>query len=132
MKPRPRGFLRYVWAAPATVVGLALGGVACALGASARVSSGVLEVAGGPLARLARARFLAITFGHVVLGSTHRDLREHRAHEHAHVRQYERWGVLFVPLYVCSSAAQLARGRDPYWHNAFERQARETASTTTA
>jgi len=76
----------------------------------------------------ASLRFVAITFGHVVLGLSHRVLGEHRVHEHAHVRQYERWGVLFFPLYLGSCGAQLIRGRHPYWHNAFERQARVAAS----
>jgi hypothetical protein len=40
-----------------------------------------------------------------------------------HVRQYERWGVLFFPLYAASSLWQLARGRDPYRDNRFEREA---------
>ena len=128
MKARARVFLRYVWAAPATVVGLALAGIACALGATARLTDGVIEVAGGSMAGLASSgpsslRFLAITFGHVVLGLNQSVLEEHRAHEHAHVRQYERWGVLFFPLYLGSSAAQLVRGRHPYWHNTFEREA---------
>jgi len=121
--------LRYVWAAPATAVGLVLGGLACALGATARVTAGVVEVAGGRLGELVSSaprtrRFHAITFGHVVLGCSHAALAELRAHEHEHVRQYERWGVLFFPLYLCSSGIQLIQGRNPYWHNAFERQAR--------
>lgn len=39
------------------------------------------------------------------------------------MRQYERWGVLFFPLYLGSSLLQLLRGRSPYWHNHFELQA---------
>ena len=133
MRVSDRAFIRYIWAAPATAVGLALAGIACALGATARIRDGVIEVAGGRMAsRTASAhfllRFVAITFGHVVLGLDHGVLREHRAHEHAHVRQYERWGILFFPLYLGSSVAQIARGRHPYWHNAFERHARATAS----
>lgn len=120
---------RYVWAAPATLVGLAFAVLACACGARARVRAGVLEVAGGRLAALARfQRFVAITFGHVVLGVSHAVLERERMHEHAHVRQYERWGLLFFPLYLASSAAQLALGRDPYRHNAFEQQAFNVAA----
>jgi hypothetical protein len=93
-----------------------------------RVRDGVVEVAGGLLARFARSapesiQFLAVTFGHVVLGLSHEVLAQERVHEHAHVRQYERWGVIFFPLYLGSSAAQLVMGRHPYWYNAFERQA---------
>ena len=72
---------------------------------------------------------LAITFGHVVLGVSHSELAEARDHEHAHVRQYERWGVLFFPLYLGSSGAQLVRGRHPYHDNAFERQACQAAAS---
>jgi hypothetical protein len=40
-----------------------------------------------------------------------------------HVRQYERWGLLLLPLYVASSLWQLLLGRDPYFDNRFEREA---------
>ena len=46
-----------------------------------------------------------------------------RAHERVHVRQYERLGALFFPLYVGSSLVQWLRGRDPYFDNHFEREA---------
>ena len=89
---------------------------------------GALEVSGGALARLvARAtktlRFAAITLGHVIIGLDARCLDNCRAHEHVHVRQYERWGVLFFPLYLASSAWQWAHRRDPYRDNVFEREA---------
>src|SRR5690348_7634620 len=122
-RARVRDFGRYLWAAPATAVGLVLAALACALGAKTRLVGGVLEVAGGRTARLAaRSNFVAITFGHVVLGLDGRLLEEDRAHEHAHVRQYERWGIFFFPLYLLSSAIQLARGRRAYRDNAFERE----------
>jgi hypothetical protein len=121
-------FVCYAWAAPATAVGLAGALGAFALGATARVVDGVVEVGGGRLAvwvtRLPQAlRFEAITLGHVVLGATHNQLRELRAHERVHVRQYERWGLLFFPLYLGSSLVQCLRGRDPYLHNRFEQEA---------
>jgi hypothetical protein len=46
-----------------------------------------------------------------------------RAHEQVHVRQYERWGPLFVPAYLLSSLVELLRGRRPYRDNWFEREA---------
>ena len=121
-------FVRYTWAAPATAVGLAAALLAVLLGARARVVGGVVEVGGGRLAewvaRLPTAfRFEAITFGHVVLGATHIVLCRLRSHERVHVRQYERWGLLFFPLYLGSSLTQWLRGRDPYLHNRFEREA---------
>jgi hypothetical protein len=119
---------RYAWAALPSLVGLALAGPALACGATARRVDGILEVAGRPIARTAarlpaRLRVQAITFGHVVLGIDHASLAAVRPHEQVHVRQYERWGPLFLPLYVASSLVQLARGRDPYRDNRFEREA---------
>lgn len=124
----PGRTLRYLWAAPATAAGLALAVPALALGARARVVRGAIEVAGGRLARGAfalpgRYRFGAITFGHVIIGRDESVLAACRDHEHVHVRQYERWGALFFPLYLGSSLVQLVRGRDPYLDNHFEREA---------
>jgi hypothetical protein len=44
-----------------------------------------------------------------------------------HVRQYEHWGPLFVPAYLAASLWALLRGRDPYYHNWFEMEARLSA-----
>ena len=125
--------LRYIWAAPATLVGIALAFPACACGARARVRKGVIEVGGGRLASVLSSlptsmRLLAITFGHVVLGVSHDVLEEERVHEHVHVRQYEQWGVLFFPLYLGSSLFQWAQGRNPYLDNVFEKQAVRVAA----
>ena len=59
----------------------------------------------------------------MVLGANAGALEESRAHERVHVRQYERWGIFFVPLYLLASLLALARGRSVYAGNAFERQA---------
>lgn len=125
---------RYAWAFPATLVGLCVACVARAGGATVHRVDGVLEVAGGRLGPVvgrlpARFRFCAITFGHVVVGGDHRALDECRKHEHAHVRQYERWGVLFFPLYAASSLWATVRGIRPYHDNHFERQARAVAQS---
>lgn len=123
---------RYAWASPATALGLAVAAVAIGCGATVRRNDGVLEVAGGWLARssarwpLARG-FCAITLGHVVLGRDHAVLAQCRAHEHVHVRQYERWGPAFLLLYAGSSLWESLRGNAPYRDNHFERQARADA-----
>jgi hypothetical protein len=98
-------------------------------GARVRAQHGVLEVAWRHGPWLARAPFVAITFGHMVLGRSHAELSRLRAHEHAHVRQYERWGVLFLLLYPASSVWQLLRGRRPYLDNVFEVDARAVELT---
>ena len=115
----------YAWASPATAIGLCLATLARAGGASVRCVDGVLEIGGGSLGRMARqSRFVAITLGHVVLGVDEPTLDACRAHERAHVRQYERWGPLFLPLYAASSLWEALRGRRIYFDNHFERQAR--------
>ena len=120
--------LRYLWASPASAVGLIVSAVALVLGATVCLVNGVIEVAGGRTYRCISLlppslRFAAITFGHVIIGIDHAVLCRVRPHEHVHVQQYERWGVLFFSLYVGSSVVQLLRGRDPYLNNCFEREA---------
>jgi hypothetical protein len=121
-------FLRYAWPAPCTVVGLCLAAPAFLGGAHARVIDGVIEIALSsrrPLPTwLGALPFVAITFGHVVIGITAPELERLRAHEHEHVRQYERWGTVFFIAYPLASLWQLLRGRHPYLDNYFEVQAR--------
>jgi hypothetical protein len=49
------------------------------------------------------------------------------AHEVEHIRQWSRFGPLYLPAYFGSSAAAWLRGRRPYWDNAFEAAARSRA-----
>ena len=119
---------KYCWAAPYSLLGLAFGCLAVLLGASARKVAGAVEFGGGALGRLLRRlpprlSFSAITFGHVILGTDHVTLARLRAHEQVHVRQYERWGPLYLPAYLASSLVELLRGRNPYRDNYFEREA---------
>jgi hypothetical protein len=120
--------LAYTWAAPYSLVGLFIGTVAMLFGGRARLREGALEFGGGRLGTLlsrlsAPFSFSAITFGHVILGTDLAALAAARAHEQVHVRQYERWGPLFIPAYLLSSFVQLVRGRRPYLDNRFEREA---------
>ena len=71
-------------------------------------------------------RYRAITFGHVVLSVDELDA-ETLAHELVHVRQYERWGPLLWPAYALSSLWERIHGRDAYWDNHFEREARRAS-----
>jgi len=61
--------LRYLWAAPASAVGLLLALPLWLAGGRAQRCAGVLEVAAPPWRHLARLPFCAITLGHVVLGA---------------------------------------------------------------
>ncbi|MEO7391529.1 MAG: signal peptide prediction [Ramlibacter sp.] len=123
-----RRILVCVWAAPCSALGLIAGLPAAVLGARIRMRAGAMEIAGGllgaALSRLPpRMCFSAITLGHVILGVDLDTLDEVREHEQVHVRQYERWGPLFIPAYLLSSLFQLVRGRRPYLDNHFEREA---------
>lgn len=120
--------LRYLWPLPWTLVGLVMAGGAAVAGARLRWVDGALEVCGGGVARIcarlpASLRFEAITLGHVIVGLHACELDAVRAHEHVHVRQYERWGWFFVPAYLLASGWQWWHGRDPYRDNPFEQQA---------
>lgn len=120
--------LRLLWASPASLVGAIAAIPFLLCGARCVPVGGALEIGGGTLARLlARWRFGAITFGHVIIGLDAACLRACRAHEHVHVRQYERWGVLFFPLYAASSAWAWMHGKDAYRDNRFEREAFSSA-----
>jgi hypothetical protein len=49
------------------------------------------------------------------------------AHECEHIRQWERFGPFYLPLYFGSSAAAALAGRHPYRDNSFEAAARRRA-----
>ena len=125
---RHRSTLAYLWVLPVTLFGLLLALFAYGLGASVKQRFGVLEVAGNtraPILSRISSRFEAITIGHVILGRNHGTLTRYRNHEHVHVRQYERWGLLFPILYVLASFRALLTGKRFYWDNVFEVEARK-------
>lgn len=115
----------YLWAAPTSLPGLLL--VVCTR-ARASWRDGVLEGHGPGVARwfdlVAPGRgIIAMTLGHVVLARDETALDDTRAHERVHVAQCERWGIFFVPAYLCASAVAWLRGRDAYYDNVFEQDA---------
>ncbi|MBX3628034.1 MAG: signal peptide prediction [Rhizobacter sp.] len=120
---------KLLWALPCSLVGLILATLPLALGGSAKVVSGALEVTYrqhlASCGKLALSLpFTGIVFGHVILAVTQEELSRIGPHERVHVEQYERWGPAFFVAYPASSLWQLMRGRDPYWYNYFEVQAR--------
>lgn len=121
---------RYAWASPCTAVGLLLVAPTFLFGARAQVVDGVIEIANplyeGPSDKTFWP-FRAITFGHVVIARKAADLELLRAHEHAHVRQYEKWGIFFFIAYPAASLWALLGRRRPYLDNWFEVAAREKA-----
>jgi hypothetical protein len=120
--------LAVAWAAPWSLVGLLAGFVALATGGRASRSGRVLEFYGGFLPWILKRVPIdggasAMTLGHVVVSCDREQLARCRHHERVHVRQYERWGVLFVPAYLACSVALWFRGLDPYRDNPFEVEA---------
>lgn len=125
--------LRLLWALPCSLIGLSLGALALALGGSARRVGHTLEIALAGQQRQAprwacRLPFLAITFGHVIVGQSHEALAALRPHERVHVRQYEILGPCFLVAYPLSSLMAWLRGDCPYRGNRFEREAFTQAS----
>ena len=121
-------FVALLWAFTVTLIGLAF---AVLIG----TSGGILdrraiawETYGG-----SGARFLwlmnpwihieAITFEHVIIARDAATATRLRAHEHVHVRQFARWGVLFPIAYAIASLAALLRGGCFYRDNRFEQEA---------
>jgi len=123
--------LLYLWPLPVTLLGMLVALIARSSGGKLQRVNGVLESAGGWPARVLRHGFpfsgavAAITLGHVVLGVSLDALKATRAHERAHVRQFERWGVLLLVLYPLAGLFAWLRGGNPYRDNVFEREARE-------
>ena len=122
--------LLYLWALPVTLLGMLVALMARGSGGVLQRVDGVLEASGGWPAKVLRRGFpfsgavAAITIGHVVVGESLDALHTTRAHERAHVRQFERWGVLLLVLYPLAGLVAWVRGGDPYRDNRFEREAR--------
>lgn len=99
----PRGALAhvlvYAWAAPVTLVGLLVGAAA---GVVPHIREGVLLFGGArglTGAVLRRRGFDATALGHVIVARSTPSAAL-LAHELVHVRQAERFGPLFAPLYL--------------------------------
>jgi hypothetical protein len=118
---------------PNTLLGLLIGYLAVAFGATAQKVDGCWEFYGGLVTWLLQrapigSGAMAMTIGHCILGQTKVALDITRQHEHVHVRQYEVWGPLFVPAYFTASAIAWLRGKNPYRDNFFEVEAYDSTS----
>lgn len=120
--------LLILWASPNSLLGIAIGLLSTLLGGRMRLKQGALECYDGLTRQLVRRlptgpATAGITLGHVILGQTAEGLDAVANHERVHVRQYERWGPLFIPAYFFLSARAWYRGQDPYRDNPFEVEA---------
>jgi hypothetical protein len=119
---------RYLWPLPITIFGLILAAIVKASGGICKRYGNALEASNGAASRLLWllnpwGNIEAITLGHVVLARDPATAARLRTHEHTHVRQYERWGMIFPFAYLASSAIAVVKGGDAYRDNVFEREA---------
>jgi hypothetical protein len=125
--------LSVAWALPWSLCGLVLGLTALVTGGGWQRVGRVLEFHGGALAWLLMRVPIAngaaaMTLGHIVIARSKECLDHSRDHELVHVAQYERWGPLFVPVYLGCSAWLWLRGYDAYLDNPFEEEAYRSAT----
>jgi hypothetical protein len=107
------------------LVGLIAGVLTVCSGGRAQFCQGTIEFHGGFARWLAdTVGFGAMTLGHVIVGRDRFWLAMCREHEHAHVRQAERWGLAFIPAYLLASLLAWWQGGHYYLDNSFERDAR--------
>jgi len=119
--------LIYIWVFPNSLLGLFVGLLGLATGGKSQLSRGCIEFYGGfvtwLLRRLGARGVTAMTLGHTIIGQKKDELTIVRDHEHVHVKQYERWGPFFLPVYLGSSLVLWMRGCDCYLDNPFEVEA---------
>lgn len=120
-------YLKYLWAAPNTFLGLVLCAAGWLSGSKISVRGGIVEGSGGLIAALLRSRLFraqALTLGHVILARGPVSMEALRSHEMVHVHQYELLGPLFLPAYALASLKAALSGGHYYRDNAFEVEAR--------
>ena len=120
------------WASPLSLVGLAIALPVFVWRGHAQFIHGrnFALLVRGPLADFLLGHhpfgaMAAMALGHIVISENQGLSARVLTHELEHVRQAERWGVVFPFAYLVSSAWAALCGRDPYWHNHFEIAARK-------
>ncbi len=115
-----------IWASPNTLLGIFIGFLGLLSGGRARIRNGCLEFYGGLTTFFLKKtpiQAVAMTLGHTILGQSPELLDSARDHEHVHVRQYEKWGPLFLPAYFACWFVLWVQGKDAYRLIPFEVEA---------
>jgi hypothetical protein len=116
-----------IWTFPNSFLGLLF--IFLAVKGSVHIVDGSVEIESPLIANVfqkitnSEGSLLALTLGQFVIGCNKTVLRSARKHERVHVRQYERWGILFIPAFFIASFYAKLGGRHPYKDNIFEREA---------
>ncbi len=118
-----------LWASPITLVGLIFAAIIRATDGQIETHGIAWEASNGAAFRLLWcfnpfASIEAITLGHIIIARDPAVAQRIRLHEQEHVRQYERWGIIFPFAYLAASMLAIFNGGDAYWDNVFEREAR--------
>lgn len=113
-----------LWTLPNTLIGLALGFLSLAWPRWDERGALVFESDRGFCKLHSKRGYAAITFGHVIITRPNPGERLMR-HEFAHVRQYEKWGALYMLGYGFYWLKLWLEGKDGYRDNPFERKARK-------
>lgn len=124
--------LGILWALPLTLPGLLLAiPVLLARGHLRLIMAPTpAAIVSGPFADFLLARhpfgaMCAMAIGHLIIAEQQGLTRQILTHELTHVRQAALWGVVFPFAYLAASLWARLRGRDAYWHNVFEIEARK-------
>lgn len=125
--------VKITWASPWSLCGAGVGVLGLLTGGGVRRVGRIVEFWSGLIPLVLRyCPFIAgspvATFGHVVVGRSKRHLDACRPHQMVHVRQYECWGPLFVPMYLLYWFVLWFQGKHPYYDNPFEREAYDSTS----
>jgi hypothetical protein len=88
-----------------------------------RYRSIVIPVLRRPMQRFVMPDWAAITIGPLIFSWRPLDQVE-LAHELCHVRQWRKHGLMYIPRYFAASSAAVKAGKDRYWDNEFEVEAR--------
>jgi hypothetical protein len=122
---------QYFWPLPLTAIGLVLALTIRLFGGKWAFREGVLQTWGSAARLMLRLHpvkgVIAMAIGHVVIARDDACLAQTNAHEREHVRQFERWGLLFPLVYCAESIYRWLRGENAYRDNRFERAANEAA-----
>jgi hypothetical protein len=118
----------YLWTLPTSALALPLIVINAITGGSTHLHEGVVEIHGRSVRRFLSSRAFraaALTLGHVVLNVDDTARLLYRSHEFVHVRQAEKWGPLFVPLYLGLMVRTWRKTGRGYWNHPWEVEARE-------
>jgi len=104
LKRGAKRYIAFIWVLPITLLGFGVAMIIRLSGGQIIKHGSAWEATDGKASQMLWLfnpwiNIDAITIGHIIIARDEEVAKRLRAHEHAHVRQYERWGVLFPFAY---------------------------------